>query len=449
MDVSKSTGKHNFTVYELGLLLLLAAAVCSVLRPSIHGHDGVMNYAYLRSILFDRDLNFANEYEHYMSQSPVWFDGQSVQKDPVTGRPINLYGVGSALLWTPWVLAFHWAGKAINALGGKLVLDGYSGLYENAVGLGSCVYASLGLWLVFLTLRRYHGREAGFWGVLLVWLASPLFFYMYLHPSMSHANSFFLAAALLALYLGGDGLRRWALMGCVAGMLILTRFQDGALLAGLAAGELFRLPEIRRDVRGRMARYGLFCACAAVCLLPQMAVWRVLQGGFLSGPRAYLMQGTVDLWSPSHVSQVLFSARHGLLYWHPALLIAIVGLFLGPKLWRERLVCIAAFAGALWVIGSWSIWWAGASFGHRMFISSLPFLAFGAAAAARRFAGKVWIPAACVIVFAAWNFGYLVQYASGMISRNSAVPIATLARNNVIEVPRVLLRIVSGRPAQE
>jgi hypothetical protein len=436
--------------HALALLILLAAAFALVLRPSIHGNDGVQNYAYLRSLVFDGDLDFTNEYTFYISREASWFDGKQIPRDPVTGRPINLYGVGSSVLWAPWVIGFHIAGKLANACGAAFTLDGYSRLYEIAVGMASCFYASLGLMFVFRLLRREASSENVLWACIAVWLASPLFFYMYLHPSMSHANSFFLAALLLWVYEGGDSVRRWACMGAVAGLLVLTRFQDGVLLGAVAAGELVRRRESPgSDARIRAAffarRYGVFAVAAAAVFSLQMLAWWALQGSPFSGPRAYMMQGSLRPWAPVHAIQVLFSSFHGLYFWHPVLLAATAGLFVGGFSHRFRLIALVGIAGQLWVVSSWSIWWAGASFGHRMFISVLPFLAVGAASLLCRTGKFRHAARVAVLLLSFWNFGYIVQYGANMIPRQSPVPIGTLVRNNVIEVPRHLVHLVFPR----
>jgi hypothetical protein len=93
-----------------------------------------------------------------------------------------------------------------------------------------------------------------------------------------------------------------------------------------------------------------------------------------------------------------------------------------------------------WLVASWSHWWAGASFGHRMFISTLPHLAVGLTGILnwdKRFCR--WVPTV-VLLFGLWNFGYIIQYATGMVSRQDPVNLFQLIRNNLIEVPRFLLR---------
>lgn len=438
------------------LILMVAMAWVVVTRPSIHGNDGVQNYVYLRSLMFDGNLDFSNEYEYFISRQAEWFDHKQIPRDPVTDLPINLYGVGNSLLWAPWVFLFHGGGWVANQLGADLTLDGFSTLYARAVGFGSAFYASVGLLLLFRTLAAMRGTAAAAWAVMLVWLTSPLFFYMYLHPSMSHANSFFLSALLLSLYLRwvpgeaeGDtspdrqSLWKWTAMGAVGGLMVLTRYQDGILLLGLLVGELWLWSRADgsklRWIARRAGRYAVWLVAFGLVLTPQLFAWKYLQGSWFSGPRAYVQQGSFSFLAPAYAPQVLFSSKHGLFYWHPSLMMAVAGLLMAGTYLREKLMALACFAGQVWVVASWSIWWAGASFGHRMFISTLPFLAIGAVFTVGRNDRIGFICKVLMMALIAWNFGCIVQYGLGWIPRQDGVPLSVLAHNNFVRIPMLLI----------
>lgn len=410
-------------------LLLLFALLCGwvvVTRPSIHGNDGVQNYVWLRSLMFDGNLDFTNEYAHYLSQQAHWFDHKDIPKDPVTGLPVNLYGVGNSILWAPWVILAHGIGLITNLLLGPVFdLDGYGFLARAGVSFGSTFYASVGLFLLYMHLRKRSNDAIAFWAVILFWFATPLFFYMYLHPSMSHANSFFLSACIVCLYFAGKTRRRWFLLGLSCGMLCVTRLQDGILLIPIAACEIINWVknEDNRSIKQRVLDYFAATIGVLIPIIPQLIGWKILQGGYFTGPRGYLSQGSINLLQPHHITDVLFSAKHGLIYCHPILLLPIIGLFFKPQLARtEKLVGMAAFACVLWVVGSWSIWWAGASFGQRMFISLYPFIIIGLAgydifATVRRRNFFIVLTLVAIV----WNFLYIVRYASGSIDRQDKI----------------------------
>ena len=206
-------------------ILLLAALLFPFLwKPWIHGNDGARHYAYCRSLCLDHDLDFTNEFEHYARAGEL----EEIRLDAQTGRPGNSQGIGSGLLWAPFFLAGHLVAWISGA-----PTDGYSAPYVGMVCLGTTFYAILGLVLLTRVLCWRFGSHAALVAVLGTWLGTPLAFYMYLHPSMSHGCSFFLAALLLWEY------ERWRktprawhflAMGLTAGLAVATRVNDGLLL---------------------------------------------------------------------------------------------------------------------------------------------------------------------------------------------------------------------------
>ena len=417
------------------LTLMIVAAICCF-APSIRGNDGVQNVAYLQSLLFDRDLNFTNNYQQYFFANPEWFNGVFPPSDPVTGRPINLYGVGNSILWAPlFCLAYlGWWFIAPDALPASGTF-----VYPYAIGLQSLIYAMFGTILVFRLLKRYFSSASAFWSTIAIWFASPLFFYAHAHGSMSHANSFFLFALLMTVYLKLNRTWHWTIIGLISGMIILVRFQDVTLLTFLLIGEILSLYDSRQQtvaeqfVRKSKA-YATFLVCFFTVVSLQFVAWYYLQGTPFSGPRAYMNQGSFSL-IPTHCLQVLFSPFHGLFYWHPILFLGFVGLLLYPgtqQANRVRYMCIGTFIATLWLVSSWSCWWAGASFGHRMFISNLPLLAFGLASLYSRIETTsprlTLLIKAAVIVGIVWNVGLLWQYAH-IIPRDEPVQIITILKN--------------------
>ena len=424
--------------------LLLLFSLVFITRPSIHGNDGVQNYSYARSLIFDSNLDFTNEYDHFISKEADWFDKKQIPRDPLTNLPINLYGVGSSILWSPWILWAHGVISVLNLNGYHLDASGYSWPYEWAISFGSAFYATLALWLLFRKFRSMTSEMSAFWAVLIIWLASPLFFYMYVHPSMSHANSFFLSTLfLLQVFTRRKSAGRWFLFGLTCGLLTVTRFQDGILLVGLLISEFWDFCRTEESKLRWIAKSIGFYLCwligFIVVISLQLLAWQKLQGSWTSGPRAYMMQGTLDLLHPRHLTDVLFSSRHGLLYWHPALVLGFAGLLIAGRYLKEKLLCLICFAVILWVTGSWSIWWAGASFGQRMFISSFPFLAFGALFTVGRQRWVGILLKVVLIVAIIWNFGCIVQYGLGLIPRQKEVTFAEFPHNNFVTIPNLII----------
>jgi hypothetical protein len=430
-----------------GLTLLAAVA----LRPSIRGNDGVGNYVYLASVLRGGDLDFTDEYREFDALKQYAYKFSELPVSPATGRPSDRYGVGASILWAPFVAPVHvwlrWVRPA--------AATGLTRPYEWAVGLGSVFWGSLGLLLLYGRLRREHERLVAGGVVAGLVLATPLGFYMYAHGSMSHGVGFFAAVgALLAFERSwrqpSPGRLAW--LGFWAAGLVTIRFQDATwalLLLGMAAWRAwwarddFSLdaPKVRPS-----AAVGSMAGVALVTFSPQLIAWKILYGSFLSGPMPYLdsTAGSFSAW-PSHLAQALFSARHGALGWHPLLVAGLVGLALelrrGPEFHVTAALGLVGFAALAWLVGCWSMWWAGASFGNRFFIGALPWLALGMAEMGSLGATRVWrtLCAAALGVLIVWNFGLLYQYATEMIPREDPTTWERIVKQNVVDVPADLI----------
>ncbi|MFH0795110.1 MAG: hypothetical protein V2A74_13880 [bacterium] len=473
-NLFRLTHQGNRATFDWALVVLLAVFLLSALvlfAPSIRGNDGVCNYVFLRSLYFDGDVDFTNEYRAFdsLKQYPYRFSDKPL--NPRTGLPENRYGIGSAMLWSPFFLVGHYLTEAL----APQEADGYSRAYAVAISLGSLFYGTLGLLLLYGILRRVVHSCAAALAVLAVWGASPLTFYLYFHPSMSHANSFFLVVLFLWLYLHllrQPSPSRAAVMGIVGGLMAVTRFQDGVYLLLPIFGFVFaRLlprkkvsPETEAPASGQ--RWWLlavnFLLAAWLAMTPQFIVWSLLQGSPLSGPTPYLGYSDFNLLWPRHLLQTFFASNHGLFFWHPLWLAGLVGLLWGGNLirsraagrdatefGRQRRLFVAMFLLQAYLVSCWSVWWGGASFGARLYISTLLALAFGLAALVNRLitsnggetAGAqcrrkpLTIAAGIVAIFVVWNFGLIVQYGLGLIPREGPVSPATLVRRQFTEVP--------------
>ncbi len=115
----------------------------------------------------------------------------------------------------------------------------------------------------------------------------------------------------------------------------------------------------------------------------------------------------------------------------------VIGLL--PLAARNRRVALAlgvVFVIQVAVIGSYDTWWGGASFGARRFVNCAPIFAIGLAAflaGLRPLAHRVAVVGIALLIV--WNLGLAMQYGTGMIPRDEPVEMATIARNQVFEVP--------------
>ncbi len=412
---------------EFFLALLLLASL-PLVTPRIAESDAVQYFSYLPSLLFDGDLDFEDEYRVFYLEDPEGrkgFKETFLDLSTATGRKLNFGPLGTALLWSPFYLAAHLvAGSA----------DGMSQPYRTAVSFASALYAVLGLFLCYRLARRYAPAQASFAAVVSLWWATPVAYYMYVAPGMSHAASLFAVALFLSLWpwAASGGVSRWAVWGASAGLMALVREQD-----------LFYAVAVLVAVRGvpdRLKRLAAFGAAALLVFLPQLAVYQVLYGRPEPAPQ---VQNKIIKYSP-HFFEVLFSTEHGLFFWSPILL-----LFFAGGLWmmkRERtagLLLLAAFVAQVYISGAVDSWTQAGAFGARRFVGATAIFAvwgafvFAGLEPRLRRAGV----AALASVFILWNVSLMIQFGLGLMERQRLVW-SEIVHNHVHEVPPRLFSVV-------
>jgi len=381
------------------------------------GSDGVNYYAYLPSLVLDGDLDFRDEFQALLAYSPEEIAARTAaygDVDPVA----NPHGIGPALFWMPFFLLAHGLALLLNWAGFAVNLDGYGYFYQAIVLTGSILYGGLGLWFTYLFVRRLASQRSALTAVLLVAAAGNVVYYMTAEPSMSHNLSLMLSALFFLVwerYRDDNRLRIAALYGLIGGAMALVRQQDGLFLL---LPYLAQIPAIWRGLRSgdmqpflRTLRNGALAALVAFAVFSlQLAAWGVMYGNPFYSP--YSSAGEFS-WFRPWLGSVLFSARRGLFVWHPVFLFTLAGLAFTYR--KDRTFAIwgsFGFALQLYLIGSWSWWWQGGSFGARMLIVCTPIFALGLAGlinyAAQRWSWRVVYVAGALLL--AWNFLLFVEY---------------------------------------
>lgn len=375
----------------------------------IWGSDQAHYYAYARSLVMDRDLDFSNEYSRL---------GVSEIDPAPIGRPSNKYPIGFPFAVLPFYLLVHLAALFLKSLGAAIDTSGYSTLYQLAFCLGSIAYGCAGLLIAAKLARRYASETAALAAVISIFLASNLVYYFIREPFMSHLVSFF-AASLFFYWWSMSrenslSTRPFIFMGMAAGLLVVTRQQDAVFLVIPAADGIIGYLKAKERpwfFRPRALAGFLFGFTPFLCL--QLAAWKMIYGSFLV--YSYGEESFLYALSPK-VLETLFSSRHGLLSWHPILLLGLIGLArLIHARPRTGLLLVSGLLLQLYVSASW--WWFGHSFGHRAFISSLPIFMIGLAMLIEPVRQKAWRwwGLIGIALLAAWNMIMILAYLSEMI----------------------------------
>jgi len=422
-----------------------------MINPIVHG-DGVGYYAYARATLIQHNLRFEEDWRHAnlnFTQSRTRADGQLFPEDYAeTGYVSNLFTVGPAILWFPFLLLAHLFVLTCNFLGAQIPANGFSFPYLLAMAIGTASYGFLGLLLAFSLARKYVAEKWAFLAALGVWFGSSLPVYMYFNPAWSHAHSAFVVALFLWYWERTRPTRstaQWVLLGLIAGLMVDVYFPNGVflllpLIESLWAYSAYRTTGIRA-ARNLFAQNLLFLFSIFAATMPTYITRKIIFGGYLRfGSYPHLAWD----WSAPHWRSVLFSSDHGLLSWTPLLAIALLGLFFPSRQARTLVLYLGIAAAAFYyLIASYPYWDGLSSFGNRFFISLTPIFVFGLAlflaSIARRFSSSrssFVLASAILACFVCWNFGFIFQWGAHLIPVRGPISWSTMIHNQFEVVPR-------------
>jgi hypothetical protein len=370
------------------------------------GGDGWASFAALESLVDDGDLHLENNFRGVMNGIVPTPSGHLVMQYPpgilLLDLPPFLAGrAADALLPASWLAR----GADLPPVG-RVPREVF--LETAAIVLARNLATLLGLFWLALALRRLgfaEGTVAA--AVALTFFGGPLLFYSLV--GMTHAPSFALASLLFLLLVRDrgeeGGSRRLALeagaAGAVLGLATLVRY--GAV--GLLPAAL--LAVAGGSGRPRLPRLLAFGAGFGIPLLLLPLYWHAGSGGW--GPPGYGGVWRMTLGSPWNV---LFSSQHGLFFFHPALLLAVLGLISvtvaelrrrGPGMGA---VALLGFLGIAVLHGWWSEWANPGGYGQRFLTDALPALGLGFAQILAARPARLW-KAAGILGTA---FGYILFF---------------------------------------
>jgi hypothetical protein len=418
-------------------LLFIIGMSCQLRLAARLQSDGFYYYSYLRSLAFDRDVDFTNDYKmlglgdkaHLFNPTP-------------TGYAQSAWTIGPAIVWAPFFAAAHPVAKYLNAGGADVSTNGVSYPYRQAVCVAGLVYGLLGCWFTYRLTAMFFTRRKAAAATAFTVCGSFMLWYLVKEPSMTHAPSMAGVAGFTWLWLATlerRTLAQWALLGAIAGFITLIRWQN-ALFAIMPAYEaVARLVTAwragdRNRLQVTLACGFTFTACAAIAFIPQMLAWRAIYGSYLAvspvGPQ-------IRWWDP-HLMDVLWSSRNGLFSWSPVIYVAAIGLLIfaatRPQIGVPMLLSVGAM---IYFNSSIQDWWGSSGFGGRRFDGTIPIFGLGmamfvdrGAAFARRF--PVAVVGAFGTLLVVWNIALMRVGQEGHIRFGEAVSFGELGAEQVV-----------------
>ncbi len=209
-------------------------------------------------------MSFDNEYRYFYESGTArnpGFHETFLERTSETGLRYNFATIGPAILWAPFYAV---ADLAVRIAGGGMgPPDGLSHTYIAAVAYGSAFYGFLAVVLSMVAAARvvYGSAErippTAVAAALAIWFGTPLCFYMYVAPPMSHASSAFAVSAFVLAWLVVR--QRWSLaglavLGALAGLMAMVREQDLFFIIGPSldfVAHTIHMPPTRMDDDGK------------------------------------------------------------------------------------------------------------------------------------------------------------------------------------------------------
>ena len=482
-DPMESRCVKYFRQVDKGILILVSIFVLTaffLLTPWIYS-DGVGEYAWVRSLFMDGDLDCSNEFAYYTSEFQRRFGWEDAGYDlaPIktpTGLQANKYPIGTALLWSPFFVVGHFMTVLCNKLGLEYDADGYSRFYVLLVSFGSCFYAFIGLLLGYKISRFYFSRNVALLATLTIWFASSIPVYMYLYPSLPHSTSMFVVSLFIYFWWRTRWMRnakQWALLGAIGGLMSMVRLENVVFFVLPAAEIVYRLYQHLKDkewhkIRSYAGKAVLFCGCSLLIFSPQVIVWKIVFGKFFVNPYTatevlkitsqrfeYVYEdpytkpdsstGVVSIlifFSHPHLIRTFFGSGHGLFTWTPIILFAILGYI---QLFRSdrniAIFLILAFISISYVVSC--VGGAGASFGHRYLMKCGLIYILGLASLLQFCYKRIKFSVLITICsfFIIWNGLFILQYSTGLVKREGPISWSTMLKNQFTRAPKRLVSV--------
>ena len=291
-----------------------------------------------------------------------------------TGNIYDKYTFGVALMQTP----FYLVSSLYAAISPNFEFDGYSTPYQLGVLWAAIFYVFFGLYILYFLLRSHVGPKIATVVLFCLFFGTNLMHYTYSEPGMSHAYSFFLWCAALALTRNIYKSPSWGnflILGVVCSLMVFIR-PTNALVALMIF--FWDMPSLRQRfefVLRNFAKFILLIIPFGILVIAQLNLWKTMLGTSIM--YSYLHEPGFIYFASPKIGKVLFSVQNGVFIYSPILILPFVGLIQGLFRKKQNLVLISIIlAIGIYIFSSWWAWWFGGAYGYRPLVDFLPLLSW-------------------------------------------------------------------------
>ena len=437
-----------FSDWRLFIIIYFALFV-PLFRPVVSLIDPVGYYAWARSLLIDNDLHVANEFAHYGM-------GKNLPITP-TGYLHNQWAAGSGWIWFPAMAITHLGTLSGQALGIAVEADGYSTPYAWAASLTSTITGLGAIFLTYKLARKLFSDWVAQLSAIAIWLATPLVFYQYHQPLMSHAHDAFVNTLFVWVWWQARRNhfppREIFYLGLIIGVAIWIRTQNGLLLPIMLADIGYdAVVEVwskgkKANLKAIYTRGVALMSGFMLLFIPLLLFWRRVYGVWVLNTYSASGGGSFN-WQAPHLLDVFLSTDRGLFIWTPITILCFVGVYPLFKTDRRLTGLLSGMVlSQLYIISSWSAWSGGDAFGPRFWIALTPFFGLSLAAlikyVGRPSLVKRFVFTGAIGLFIGWNFLLMLQYSLGLVAPSGPVDLAKMIENQFVIIPEILTHVIN------
>lgn len=362
----------NFLFLSGKWQILLMALVCTFLTFNIHSKSKINTYHHVLwadAAGYYVYLPALFEYGFHMASVPDSLEiktGKGFRINRETNTIETKYTYGVAFMQIPFYMTAHLANSLLG-----LKQDGFGEIFHWAIMLSGVFYSLLGMYFLKKALRREFSELSSSFTVLIIFTATPLFYYG-LHKT-SFAHIYLFAIFSFVFYYLPVAIKKMSffplLLLCSALSLSVLIRPTSILLLPLLILIQYRNREdlmlFLNTLYINIKKIILPAALSLLVFVPQFLYWYYLSGSFLF--YSYEQEGFTNLLQP-RILEFWFSPNNGLFLYTPLmiLLLVITCFFLKKgKLFFGGL--LLSFLLLSYVFSSWHDWTFGCSYGSRSF----------------------------------------------------------------------------------
>ena len=406
----------------IGILIIWAFSIRHFNRVNVAmtgGGDSWGYYVYLPAALINRDLvtlekTAAKRKEMRPESIAPWLNPLGIGEvyfSPI-GHPVIKYTSGVAMMLSPFFVGAHILAPLFDQ-----PADGYSPIYFRSMYIGLALWVILGFLALFQVLIRYVSKPVALLTLLMLGLATNLYYFVVYYAPMAHAPLFALYAFLI--YASESFYRKptWRnslMIGLLCGMITLIRPTE---IIVVLIPLLWQFDGFGRRFRFLRESWPLLILAAVAFLLPiipQLIYWKAVSGSWLY----YSYGGEGFDFRHPNILLGLFGFKNGWFIYTPVFFLIIPGLaymyFVKRRLFWPIILFLLFH---VWIIYSWHNWYYINSFGSRPMIETYALVAFPWAILVHRFytgIGKwlIWCMVLCAMalnIFQTWQISQAIM----------------------------------------